>query len=123
VRAGQRHSPRSSWNCAFLALWSWLLPSWLGFHSEAFRAERWRGARCCARNRLYPASFGWLSLWVIFGRADLEALTVAFAAVVTTSVLVHLGEEPAPRKIFRVEYQEYCRIVSRKLPRLRSRTE
>jgi hypothetical protein len=37
---------------------------------------------------------GWLGLWVIFGRANLAAITVAFVAVVGIAFFVRLYEEP-----------------------------
>jgi protein-S-isoprenylcysteine O-methyltransferase Ste14 len=64
---------------------------------------------------------GWLGLWVVFGRANRAALTVALVAVVGTVLFVQLYEEPTLRKMFGAEYEEYCRNVPRWIPRLRAR--
>jgi protein-S-isoprenylcysteine O-methyltransferase Ste14 len=54
------------------------------------------------RNPMYLGFFvGWLGLWVIFGRANLAAITVAFVAVVGIAFFVRLYEEPTLRKMFR----------------------
>jgi protein-S-isoprenylcysteine O-methyltransferase Ste14 len=72
------------------------------------------------RNPMYVGFFvGWLSLWVVFGRANLTALTVALVAVVVIVLFVHLYEEPTLRKMFGAEYEEYCKNVPRWFPRMR----
>jgi protein-S-isoprenylcysteine O-methyltransferase Ste14 len=144
---------------AFLALWFWLLPPWLGFQVDAAR-WRWMAAvpsvlgfavalRCVwdfgwtghgtpapmvpptrlvvvgfyryVRNPMYLGFFvGWAGLWVVFGRANLTAITVACAAVLGVVLVVLLYEEPHLRKIFGAEYEEYCRNVRRWVPRTRA---
>jgi protein-S-isoprenylcysteine O-methyltransferase Ste14 len=147
---------------AFLALWAWLLPAWLGFQVDAAGVKAWRwiaavpsalgfavALRCIwdfgwtgrgtpvpvappqrlvvvgfyryVRNPMYSGFFtGWLGLWVIFGRANRAALVVAVVAVVAVVLFVRLYEEPALRKKFGAEYEEYCRNVPRWMPRLRA---
>jgi len=39
---GESPDRGSHWPTAFLALWFWLLPPWMGFHVEAGGVERWR---------------------------------------------------------------------------------
>jgi protein-S-isoprenylcysteine O-methyltransferase Ste14 len=71
------------------------------------------------RNPMYVGFFtGWFSLWVIFGRADLAALTAAFVAVAAVVLFVRFYEEPTLRKKFGADYEEYCRNVRRWLPRM-----
>jgi len=147
---------------AFLALWFWLLPPWLGFQVDTAGAARWRwiaavpsvlgfavALRCIwdfgwtghgtpvpiappqklvvvgfyryVRNPMYVGFFvGWLGLWVIFGRANRAALTVALVAVVGIALFVPLYEEPTLRRLFGAEYEEYCRNVRRWIPRMRA---
>jgi protein-S-isoprenylcysteine O-methyltransferase Ste14 len=147
---------------AFLTLWFWLLPPWLGFHDVTVGALRWRwvaaipsvlgfavAIRCIwdfgwtghgtpvpiappqklvvvgfyryVRNPMYVGFFvGWLSLWVIFGRANLGALTVLSVAVVGIALFVRFYEEPALRKLFGADYELYCRNVPRWIPRMRA---
>jgi protein-S-isoprenylcysteine O-methyltransferase Ste14 len=70
---------------------------------------------------MYAGFFvGWLSLWVIFGRANWAALTVACVAVVTVALFVRFYEEPTLQRMFSVDYEEYCRNVPRWIPRLRA---
>ncbi|MGB0035231.1 MAG: isoprenylcysteine carboxylmethyltransferase family protein [Candidatus Acidiferrales bacterium] len=144
---------------AFLALWFWLLPPWLGFQLDLAGAARWRwiaavpsvlgfavAIRCIwdfgatghgtpapfvppqrlvvvgfyryVRNPMYVGFFvGWLSLWVIFGRASQAALTVALVAVVGVALFVRLYEEPTLRMKFGADYEKYCRNVPRWIPR------
>jgi protein-S-isoprenylcysteine O-methyltransferase Ste14 len=71
------------------------------------------------RNPMYVGFFaGWSGLWLVFGRANLAALTVAFVAVAGVALFVQLYEEPTLRKMFGSEYEEYFRNVRRWLPRL-----
>lgn len=73
------------------------------------------------RNPMYVGFFlGWLSLWVIFGRANRAALTVAFVAVAAAVLFVRLVEEPVLRRMFGAQYEEYCRNVPRWIPRMRA---
>ena len=73
---------------------------------------------------MYKGFFvGWFSLWMGFGRANRAALTVALVAVVAVALFVQLYEEPTLRRMFGVEYEEYCRNVPRWLPRVRAWTQ
>jgi len=145
---------------AFLALWFWLLPPWLGFQVDIPGVARWRwiaavpavlgfavALRCIwdfgwtghgtpvpiapprrlvvvgfyrhVRNPMYVGFIvGWLGLWVIFGRANLAALTVAFVAVVGVAFFVRFYEEPTLRKMFGADYEEYRKNVPRWIPRI-----
>jgi protein-S-isoprenylcysteine O-methyltransferase Ste14 len=147
---------------AFLALWFWLLPIWLGFQVDLSGIARWRwiaavpsvlgfavAVRCIwdfgwtghgtpapfvppqklvvvgfyryVRNPMYVGFFvGWLSLWVVFGRANQAALTVALVAVVGVALFVRFYEEPTLRRMFGADYEEYCRNVPRWIPRTRA---
>jgi protein-S-isoprenylcysteine O-methyltransferase Ste14 len=147
---------------AFLTLWAWLLPAWLGFQVETAGAMRWRwiaalpsalgfavALRCIwdfgwtgrgtpvpvappqrlvvvgfyryVRNPMYVGFLvGWTGLWVIFGRANRAALTVAIVAVAAVALFVRFYEEPVLRKKFGADYEEYCRNVPRWMPRLRA---
>jgi protein-S-isoprenylcysteine O-methyltransferase Ste14 len=169
--ASQATNPGSHWptalaslavGAAFLALWFWLLPPWLGFRADTAGALRWRwvaaipsvlgfavAIRCIwdfgwtghgtpapfappqklvvvgfyryVRNPMYVGFFvGWLSLWVIFGRANLAALTVLCVAVVGIMLFVRFYEEPTLRKLFGADYELYCCNVPRWIPRIRA---
>jgi protein-S-isoprenylcysteine O-methyltransferase Ste14 len=73
------------------------------------------------RNPMYVGFFvGWLSLWVIFGRANRAALTVAIVAVDAAVLFVRLVEEPILRRMFGAQYEDYCKNVPRWLPRVRA---
>jgi protein-S-isoprenylcysteine O-methyltransferase Ste14 len=73
------------------------------------------------RNPMYVGFFvGWLGLWVIFGRANLAAITVAFVAAVGVAFFVRLYEEPTLQKMFGAEYGEYCKNVPCWIPRIRA---
>jgi protein-S-isoprenylcysteine O-methyltransferase Ste14 len=144
---------------AFLALWFWLLPSWLGFDVGKTGVVRWRwiaavpsalgftvAIRCIwdfgatghgtpapfappqrlvvtgfyryVRNPMYVGFFiGWVSLWVIFGRANRAALIATLVTVVGINLFVWLYEEPTLRGKFGADYEEYCRNVRRWMPR------
>src|SRR5271154_1599336 len=72
------------------------------------------------RNPMYVGFFaGWIGLWVIFGRANRAALTVAVVAVAAVTLFVRFYEEPTLRKRFGGDYEEYCRNVWACIPRLR----
>jgi protein-S-isoprenylcysteine O-methyltransferase Ste14 len=70
------------------------------------------------RNPMYVGFFtGWFSLWVIFGKANLAALTVALVALIGIALFVRFYEEPTLRNKFGPDYEEYCRNVRRWVPR------
>ena len=72
------------------------------------------------RNPMYLGFFtGWTGLWVVFGRANLAAIAVACLVVVGVHLFVVGYEEPTLRRMFGAEYEEYCRNVSRWLPRVK----
>jgi protein-S-isoprenylcysteine O-methyltransferase Ste14 len=147
---------------AFLALWFWLLPAWLGFQVDLSGRARWRwiaavpsalgfavALRCIwdfgwtghgtpapfippqrlvvvglyrsVRNPMYVGFLlGWLGLWVIFGRANKAAWTVALLSLVAVDLFVRFYEEPTLREKFGGDYEEYCRNVPRWIPRMRA---
>jgi len=73
------------------------------------------------RNPMYVGFIaGWVGLWVVFGRANLIAVTVAAAVILSVALFVRLYEEPTLRKMFGAEYEEYCRNVPRWVPRVRA---
>jgi len=73
------------------------------------------------RNPMYVGFLvGWAGLWVIFGRANRAALTVAVVAATTVALFARFYEEPVLRKKFGADYEEYCRNVPRWMPRLRA---
>jgi protein-S-isoprenylcysteine O-methyltransferase Ste14 len=169
--ASRRTNPGTHWptavaslaaGAAFLALWFWLLPPWLGFHVDMAGVARWRwiaavpsllgfavAIKCIwdfgatghgtpvpiappqrlvvvgfyryVRNPMYVGFFvGWFSLWIVLGRANRAALTVALVAVVAVALFVQFYEEPTLRKMFGAAYEEYCRNVPRWIPRMRA---
>ena len=124
---------------ASVAPWRWiaLVPSVLGF-AVALRCVwdfGWTGHGTPApiipptrlvvvgfyryvRNPMYIGFFaGWAGLWVIFGRASVEAIALAAIAVMCVNLFVMFYEEPRLRRVFGAEYEEYCRNVRRWLPR------
>ena len=71
------------------------------------------------RNPMYVGFvIGWIGLWVVFGRANLTAITVAVLVILGVHLFVRLYEEPTLRRIFGAEYEEYCRNVPRWVPRI-----
>lgn len=72
------------------------------------------------RNPMYLGFLaGWTGLWVVFGRANLAAIAVACLVVLGVHLFVLGYEEPTLRRMFGAEYEEYCRNVSRWLPRVK----
>jgi protein-S-isoprenylcysteine O-methyltransferase Ste14 len=70
------------------------------------------------RNPMYLGFLtGWAGLWLVFGRANMAALIVASVAWLFVVLFVRLYEEPTLRKLFGVDYEEYCRNVPRWVPR------
>ncbi len=71
------------------------------------------------RNPMYLGFLtGWISLWVVFGRANLTALVIALTAGIGVSAFVVLYEEPTLRRTFGAAYDEYCANVPRWIPRI-----
>jgi protein-S-isoprenylcysteine O-methyltransferase Ste14 len=71
------------------------------------------------RNPMYLGFFlGWAGLWTVFGRASRTGLEIAFGAMAGVALFVFFYEEPALRRKFGADYQEYCRRVPRWLPRV-----
>jgi protein-S-isoprenylcysteine O-methyltransferase Ste14 len=69
------------------------------------------------RNPMYVGFFtGWIGLWVVFGRANSTALTIALIAIAAVALFVRHYEEPTLRKKFGAEYEAYCKNVPRWLP-------
>ena len=72
------------------------------------------------RNPMYVGfALGWIGLWIVFGHADLLAISAVAAVALGVHLFVVLYEEPTLRKKFGAEYEEYCRNVSRWWPRVR----
>jgi protein-S-isoprenylcysteine O-methyltransferase Ste14 len=145
---------------SFLALWFWLLPSWLDFHLAAASISPWRwcaalpsalgfavALRCIwdfgwagrgtpapiapprrlvvvgfyryVRNPMYLGFFlGWASLSAIFGRITPITIIVAVGVVICVALFVVQCEEPALRRLFGKDYEDYCANVHRWIPHL-----
>jgi protein-S-isoprenylcysteine O-methyltransferase Ste14 len=72
------------------------------------------------RNPMYLGFItGWIGLWIVFGQANLVAVVIAFAVVLSVALFVVLYEEPVLRRKFGADYEQYCRNVPRWIPRLR----
>jgi protein-S-isoprenylcysteine O-methyltransferase Ste14 len=61
---------------------------------------------------------GWIGLWIVFGRASVQAILGVAAAALGVHLFVFFYEEPTLRAKFGDDYKEYCRNVPRWLPRL-----
>jgi hypothetical protein len=115
---------------AFLGLWFWLLPPWLGFQVDLEGAARWRSVAAV------PSVLGFAvalrCIWN-FGRAGhgtpvplappqklvmVEFYRGACMVVLGVDLFVQLYEEPTLRRKFGAKYEEYCRHVHRWVPRL-----
>lgn len=71
------------------------------------------------RNPMYVGFFvGWIGLWVVFGRASAAVMIGAVAVILGVHLFVLLYEEPTLRRLFGADYEEYCRNVSRWIPRV-----
>lgn len=71
------------------------------------------------RNPMYLGFFtGWISLWIVFGRASWPVIAGAAALVLGVNLFVQLYEEPTLRTMFGANYEEYGRHVRRWLPRV-----
>ncbi len=122
------------------ARWRWLaaIPSVLGF-SVALRCVwdfGWTGHGTPApfippqrlvvvgfyryvRNPMYVGfAAGWIGLWIVLGRASAFAIAIAAAVAAGVDLFVMFYEEPALRRKFGADYEEYCRNVRRWWPRL-----
>lgn len=72
------------------------------------------------RNPMYIGfAIGWVGLWIMFGRANRQAIAGALAAAAGVTLFVRFYEEPTLRRKFGPEYDIYCKNVRRWLPRLR----
>ncbi len=72
------------------------------------------------RNPMYVGfAVGWIGLWVVCGHGSLLAITAVAAVALGVHLFVVFYEEPTLRRKFGVEYEAYCRNVSRWLPRLK----
>ena len=71
------------------------------------------------RNPMYVGfAFGWIGLWIVFGRASAAAICGVAAAALAVHLFVLYYEEPALRNKFDAPYLDYCRNVRRWWPRL-----
>jgi protein-S-isoprenylcysteine O-methyltransferase Ste14 len=71
------------------------------------------------RNPMYLSfAAGWIGLWVVFGHANVAAITAVVIVALGVHLFVLLYEEPTLRGKFGTEYEEYCRNVRRWWPRL-----
>ena len=126
---------------AGVARWRWLaaIPSILGF-AVALRCVwdfGWTGRGTPApiappqrlvvvgfyrhvRNPMYLGfAAGWIGLWVVFGHASPAVIAAVAAVALGVHLFVVFYEEPTLRKKFGADYLEYCRNVSRWMPRVR----
>jgi len=72
------------------------------------------------RNPMYLGfCVGWISLWVVFGRAGLAAIVIVAAVALAVALFVRFYEEPTLRRMFGDDYREYCANVRGWIPRLR----
>ena len=73
------------------------------------------------RNPMYVGfAAGWIGLWVVFGNAAPVAVAVVVAIAFGVHLFVVFYEEPALRKKFGAEYEEYCGHVNRWWPHWRA---
>jgi protein-S-isoprenylcysteine O-methyltransferase Ste14 len=71
------------------------------------------------RNPMYVGFItGWIGLWIIFGRANQNAVIGAALVILGLHLFVRLYEEPKLRSLFGEDYEEFRRNVPRWLPRL-----
>ncbi len=76
------------------------------------------------RNPMYVGfALGWIGLWVVFGHANLLAITAVVLVALGVHLFVIVYEEPTLRKKFGAEYEDYCRNVRRWVPRLKPWTQ
>ena len=126
---------------AGMARWQWLaaIPSALGF-AVALRCIwdfGWTGRGTPApvappqrlvvvgfyryvRNPMYVGfAVGWISLWIMFGRASLPLIAAVACVALGIHLFVRFYEEPTLHRKFGAPYDEYRRNVRRWWPRLR----
>jgi len=73
------------------------------------------------RNPMYVGFFfGWIGLWIVFGRANWTTIAGVAAVMLGVVAFVRLYEEPTLRRMFGGEYLEYCRNVRRWVPRVQA---
>ncbi|HVP43973.1 MAG TPA: isoprenylcysteine carboxylmethyltransferase family protein [Terriglobales bacterium] len=71
------------------------------------------------RNPMYVGFVtGWIGLWIIFGKANLDVIAGVALALLGLHLFVVLYEEPTLRRKFGADYEEYCRHVRRWWPRV-----
>jgi protein-S-isoprenylcysteine O-methyltransferase Ste14 len=120
------------------ARWRWLaaIPSVLGF-AVALRcvwdfgwAGRGTPAPVAPPQRLVVVGFyryvrnpmylgfaaGWIGMWIVFGHANPRVIAAVTAVAVGVHLFVVFYEEPALRRKFGADYEEYCRNVRRWWP-------
>jgi len=74
------------------------------------------------RNPMYLGfAAGWIGLWIVFGHADPRIVVAVLAVALGVHLFVVFYEEPTLRQKFGVEYEQYCRNVSRWWPRVQGR--
>lgn len=106
--------------CHALRLGFWL--DWARHTCSGRSAETasGRGFYRYVRNPMYLGSaLGWIGLWVVFGHANPWAIAAVTAVALGVHLFVVLYEEPTLRRKFGVDYEAYCRNVSRWWPRLK----
>lgn len=71
------------------------------------------------RNPMYLGfAWGWIGYWIVFGHFNLSIAAGIAAAALGVHLFVLLYEEPALRRKFDGDYEEYCRNVRRWWPRI-----
>src|SRR6185369_13275709 len=61
------------------------------------------------RNPMYVGFFtGWIGLWIVFGHANLLAISIAVAVILGIHLFVVFYEGPTLRRKFGDEYRLYC---------------
>jgi protein-S-isoprenylcysteine O-methyltransferase Ste14 len=71
------------------------------------------------RNPMYVGfAAGWIGLWIVFGHANPAAIATVAAVALGVHLFVNFYEEPALRKKFGADYEQYLQNVRRWWPRL-----